>query len=51
MCENLGVDRSKGYYRIGRKFMHMAGGIPALALPFLPYWFWLCLAAAALVLS
>ena len=31
--------------------MHMSGGLPALALPFLPYCFWLGLSAAALVLS
>lgn len=45
------MDRSKGYYRRGRKLMHMAGGVPALALPFAPYWLWLALAAVGLVAS
>jgi len=45
------VDRSKGYYRRGRKLMHMAGGLPALALatPWLPYGLWLGLAVVGLI--
>ena len=32
------VDRSRGYNRRVRKLLHIAGGLFAFALPYLPYW-------------
>jgi dolichol kinase len=43
------VDRGKGYNRTVRKLLHIAGGLPALSLPWLPYWVALAGALAALV--
>jgi len=44
----LKVDRHLGYNRTVRKLLHVAGGLPALLLPWLPYW--LALAAAIAVM-
>lgn len=45
------MDKGRGYNRAVRKLLHIAGGVPALALPYIPYWLALAAAAAALALS
>jgi dolichol kinase len=42
------VGRSVGYNRAARKLLHIAGGLPALAVPFVPYW--AALAAGSLLM-
>ena len=38
VCENSPVDPGKGYNRTLRKVLHIAAGLPALAVPCLPSW-------------
>ena len=47
----LKVDRRLGYNRTIRKLLHLTGGLPALLLPFIPYWLALAGALGALALS
>jgi dolichol kinase len=47
----LALDRGSGYNRLARKLLHVAGGLPALLLPYLPYWLVLAGAAAGVVLA
>ncbi len=47
VCDNSTVDRGKGYNRTARKLLHVAGGMFAFAVPFVPYWFGLTAAIAA----
>jgi dolichol kinase len=51
LWDNHRVDKGRGYNRAARKLLHIAGGLPALALPYIPYWLALAAAAAALALS
>jgi dolichol kinase len=32
------MDRGKGYNRVARKLVHIAGCLPAFALPYVPFW-------------
>lgn len=51
MCNNLQVDRSRGYNRAARKLLHIAGGLFALTLPLIPYWLALAAATSGVVLA
>jgi dolichol kinase len=51
MCDNQSMAPSLGYNRTARKLLHIAGGLGALTLPFVPYWLALAAALAALVLA
>jgi dolichol kinase len=51
LWDNHGMGKGQGYNRAVRKLLHIAGGAPALALPYIPYWLALAAAAAALSLS
>lgn len=45
------MDRGRGYYRWARKLLHIAGGIGAITLPFIPYWLAVAAAVAAVLLA
>lgn len=47
----LQIDRRLGYNRTARKLLHVIGGLPALALPWIPYWLALVAALAAMGFS
>lgn len=51
MCDNAAVPLGEGYNRRARKALHIAGGLIALAVPRVPYWFGLLAAAGMVALS